>query len=142
MVIQPLNAEKVTAYFDEENRVIRVAYNGDLDAEPAIQVYDWLLKLLQTVGVENINGSIFDFSGVTNFQDENLRTARKASRQMNMSVDTSDLPVALVVSNFYQEEVLHGAMRIKPEQVRRRIVHSMDEAISFIAHWTQERPTI
>ncbi len=139
MAIDPLEIEQATAYFDEEQQLIFVTYRGDLDGEVTVQVYEWIERLLETVGIDALNGEIFDFTAVTTFQDSNLQIARKVSRRMNLSMDTSQLPVALIVKDFYQEEILRGTMRIVPEQERKRIVNSEEEALAFIEEWYRQR---
>ena len=138
MNIQPLVSEQATAYYNEEQHIIWVTYSGVLGADVTVQVYDWLNRLILAIGVDQIYGQIFDFSAVTEFQESNLQTARKTSKRMNIKVDTSHIPVALVVGNFYQEEILSGPMRVEAGHIRKRIVHSEAEALAFIEAWNLE----
>lgn len=139
MNVESLQVEQATAYFDEERRYIRVAYRGSLGSDVTVQVYDWIDRVVKQIGVDGILGEIFDFSEVTEFQPENLQTARKTSKRMNVRLDTSSLPVALVVKTFYQEEILRGAMQIAPGHARKRIVKSEAEALAFIEEWSALR---
>jgi hypothetical protein len=135
MSVERLEIEQATAYYDAEQRMVRIAYRGSLGSDVTVQVYDWLDKLIQEIGVEKIHGEIFDFSGVTEFQPSNLQTARKTSKRLNVKIDTSQLPVALIAKTFYQEEILRGSMQISPDHTRKRIVKSEDEAFTFIHDW-------
>lgn len=138
MSLQRLEIDQATVYFDESRLILRVAYTGSLGAEVTVQVYDWIDQLIKLIGVEAIHGEIFDFSGVTEFQESNLQTARKTSKRMNIRVDTSNIPVALIAKTFYQEEMLRGAMQIPKEHARKRIVKTEEEAYAFINEWNLE----
>ena len=139
MSIEPLHIEQASVYYDEAEKIVHVAYRGDLGADVTVQVYDWLDNLIRTIGVENIYAEIFDFREVTAFQEENLQTARKTSKRMNLRLDTSQFPVALLVKTFYQEEILRTPMHIPPEHQRKRIVKTEAEARAFIEEWHQRR---
>jgi hypothetical protein len=142
MSVERLEVEQATAYFDEGFRLIRVAYRGKLGSEVTVQVYDWIDYVVSTMGLENILGEIFDFSEVEEFLPENLQTARKTSKRMNVRLDTSQLPVALIVKTSYQEEMLRGPMQVSPEHMRKRIVKSEEEALVFIDEWLQQHRQI
>lgn len=137
MTLQGLDTEQASTYYDDARRLIWVAYRGKLGADVTVLVYDWIDTVVSSVGVENIMGEIFDFRGVQEFLPENLQTARKTSKRMNVRLDTSQIPVALVVGNAYQEEMLRGPMQVSPDHARKRIVKSEDEALQFINEWLQ-----
>lgn len=132
-----LAIDRASAYFDPEEGIAYITYSGSLDGEVTVQVYDWLSALYDKVGLENIYGQVFDFRAVENFDQSNLTTARRTSNRMNMSKDTSQFPVALIVANHAQEEILRGPMRIPEGHVRKRIVWSQDEAIEFLHSWNR-----
>jgi hypothetical protein len=136
-MIKSLELEQATATFDEQRLLIRVAYRGSLGSEVTVQVYDWIDRLVKTIGVEAVFGEIFDFREVTEFQAENLQTARKTSKRMNVRVDMSNVPVALIIKTFYHEEILRGSMQVVPDHQRKRIVKSEAEALAFIEAWQQ-----
>jgi hypothetical protein len=140
-----LELEQATASFDEARHLIRVAYRGSLGADVTVQVYNWIDELVKAVGLETVQGEIFDFQNVSEFKEENLQMARKTSKRMNIRLDMSQLPVALIVKTFYQEEILRGAMQVTPEHQRKRIVRTEEEALAFIDEWNrthQETPSI
>ena len=142
MAFERLETEQAQAFFDEDNQIVYVAYSGSLGSDVTVTVYDWLDRLIKSIGLDVIQGEIFDFSGVTEFQESNLQTARKTSKRMNLRVDTSKIPVALVVDSFYQEEILRGSMQISPDHVRKRIVHSQDEAQAFLEEWIDRKSVV
>jgi hypothetical protein len=132
-----LEVDQASAYFDEEQRIVYVTYRGALSSDVTIQVYDWLDELFGEVDVNTINGEIFDFRQVTEFDESNLKAARRTSSRMNIKVDTSSLPVALIVNDFFHKEILQSAMRIPPDHPRKRIVWTEEEAIAFLHEWKE-----
>jgi hypothetical protein len=133
-----LQVDRAKARYDQEQGITYITYEGELDGTVTVQVYDWLDELYKAVGVEKIYGQIFDFRNVTRFDQSNLTTARRTSNRMNMIQDTSQFPVALIVNDHAQEEILRGPMRIPSGHVRKRIVWSEDEARAFLDEWNRE----
>jgi len=139
MSIQPLDTPQANARYDEDLNVVWVTYRGILDADATAQVYSWLSDFFNTRDNTDIDGEVFDFREVESFGPDNLFEARKKSRGFNLKQDISHLPVAMICSNFYQEEILRGPMQNVPENPRKTIVHSDQEAIDFIQKWHQTR---
>lgn len=135
MSIAPLEMEKASAYFDDESRIAFVKYSGVLSAEESTAVYDWLADLVEAVGLEGIYGEIFDFRKVQEFASDNLMQARRNSRRYNMRNNVRRLPVAMIISNFYQEEILRGPMQNVEENKRKTLVYKMEEAVDFLHQW-------
>jgi len=135
MAIVPLKEEKVTARYDEETNTVYITYNGSLGAEDSGAAYKWIDTVIHEVGIENVYGEIFDFREVYEFLPENLMDARKKSRRMNMKNNIRNLPVAMIVNGLVQEEILRGPLQNVPENTRKRIVYSMDEAKAFLDEW-------
>lgn len=133
-----LEVEQASAYYDLEKHIAYIKYRGVLGSDVTIQVYDWLDELYKEYGTEGFYGQIFDFREVKEFDESNLATARKTSNKMNMRIDTSHIPVALIVSDFYHEEILRTAMRISPEHIRKKIVWSEADAYAFLDEWVSE----
>jgi hypothetical protein len=82
-----------------------------------------------------MRGEIFNFQDVEDFGLTNLMLARQMSKSINIRKDTSRIPIALVVKNVYQEEILRGPMQVSPENKRKKIVQSEEEAVEFIDDW-------
>lgn len=131
----PLETEQAAAHYDAATRIVHITYRGNLGADATRQVYDWLDTLYETVGTDTLYGQIFDFRQVTQFQDENLQTARRVSKFANIRADTSRFPVALLISEFYHQEILRSAMRVTPDNERKRMVWSEAEALEFFQQW-------
>ncbi|MGJ3237428.1 MAG: hypothetical protein ACFE0Q_01855 [Anaerolineae bacterium] len=135
MAIPPLKTEKVSAHYDTQTRIAHIKYQGMLSAEETISAYNWLADLIEAVGVDSLYGEIFDFRDVTEFAPDNLMKARSSSRRHNMRNNVRDLPVVMIVSSFYQEEILRGPMQNVEENKRKSIVWKMEEAQAFIDQW-------
>jgi hypothetical protein len=138
MNVAKLEQEQVTAYYEPERRVAYILYTGVLGSDASSAAYQWLAELIAEIGIENIYGEIFDFTGVTQFQPDNLIDARKNSRKLNLRVDIHSTPVAMIVRDMIQEEILRGPMRNVPENRRKRIVMSEEAAYDFFAEWHAE----
>lgn len=135
MSYPPLEHNNARAAFDADSRLVVVTYSGELDAATTTAVYEWLAGLAESQGIESLRGEIFDFRQVTEFMPDNLMAARKNSRRLNLRHDVQNLPVAMIVKDFIQEEILRGPMQNVKENVRKRIVRSMDDALAFIDSW-------
>jgi hypothetical protein len=122
-----------------DTRIVHVTYSGVLTGDANVAVYDWLDELYQDVDITSMYGQVFDFRKVEEFAQDNLKTARRVSNRMNMKIDTSQIPVALLVGDPYHQEILLGSMRISPEHRRKKIVWSEDEALEFFEQWHTER---
>ena len=139
MTVTPLETSTATARYDEEHNIVWVTYRGLLDAEATASVYGWLADFFDEHDNKAIDGEVFDFREVETFGPDNLFEARKKSRGFNLKQDVSTLPVAMICSNFYQEEILRGPMQNVPENNRKCIVKTESEALDFITNWHKER---
>ena len=135
MVAHTLEAKQARADYDPEQGLIYVTYEGVLTEDVPKAVYGWLEELYEEIDVTSLYGQIFDFRGVEEFDESNLKTARRTSSRMNMRVDVSHVPVALIVSDPYHQEILLGSMRISPDHIRKKIVWSEEEAQEFFQTW-------
>ena len=141
MTFKTLEHDRATASFDAETRIAMITYSGQLTAEASAAVYEWLNDLIRTLGSKEVYGEIFDFRMVTEFMPDNLMDARKNSRRLNLRQEAQSIPVAMIVKDFYQEEILRGPMQNVPENVRKTIVKSVEEAYDFFARWHETRST-
>lgn len=135
MAIEPLKQDTVDAHLDADSGIVYITYRGVLSADVTTAVYNWLADVVQAVGIENLYGEIFDFCKVTEFLPDNLVAARRRSRRYNMRHNVRRLPVAMIVSNYYQEELLRGPLQNVEENQRKTIVRSLDEARAFLDRW-------
>lgn len=138
MSLPTLEIEKASATYDEDTRIVFISYRGDLDGETSTFVYNWLTKIIEAVGIENIYGEIFDFREVEQFMPDNLMDARRNSRRYNMKNNVKKLPVAMVISNHFQEEILRGPMQNVEENKRKAIVWNFDDAVNFLNSWHRD----
>lgn len=133
-----LEIERAIATYDPQTRIVTVVYRGMLDAETNATVYGWLEQLYEHIGADTLWGQVFDFRGVTEFGEDNLKAARRNSSRMNMRTKVTNWPVALIVNDFYHEEILRSSMRVAAENVRKRIVWSEQDALNFLHEWHAE----
>lgn len=135
MPFQNLETETVSAYYDENTKIAYITYKGLLDGTSSTGVYEWLADLTQEIGFDTLYGEIFDFRVVQEFLPDNLMEARRKSRRYNLKNPVKQLPVAMIVSSHYQEEILRGPMQNVEENKRKAIVWTMDEAHEFLDLW-------
>jgi hypothetical protein len=138
MAVTPLEHPNAKAHFDEDTRIAFIRYSGYLTAEVSTVVYDWLADVNQAYGVPY--GEVFDFRDVTEFMPDNILEARKKSRRRNLRGEVHHMPVAMIVKDYYQEEILRGPMQNVPENPRKTIVKAMDEALAFLHQWHARNP--
>lgn len=139
MVINHLNQQQVSGVYDTTQSIAYITYQGVLSAKESAAAYKWLDQLIAKIGTDTLRGEIFDFSGVKVFTTENLIDARRASRKMNIMHSTSTFPVAMVVANAMQVEMLRGPMRNVQGNLRKSIVYCVDDAVQFINDWHQQK---
>lgn len=133
-----IDSEPVTAYLDLADGVAYIVYRGELKSDATVTVYKWINSLVGLVEPEKVRGSIYDFRAVTHFHRSNVHAIQKESHTVNLRFDTSRLPVALIVAKPFQEYAVRVAMRITPDEHRKRIVRSEAEALAFFTGWHQK----
>jgi hypothetical protein len=138
MSMPPLNHTNASAHYDSEKRIAFIRYHGLLTAEASVAVYNWLADINTQEGV--LYGEVFDFRDVLEFMPDNLMEARKKSRRRNMHSEMHHMPVAMIVKDFYQEEILRGPMQNVPENQRKTIVRSEEEGLEFFRQWHENNP--
>jgi len=135
MIVEHTDTDNFSAWYDDEQQILHVVYKGVLTPDTTAQFYRWLGAVIQRRPAEVVNakGSIFDFRGVTGFDNRNLTSAQRQSQQFNTKADMSSHPVALLVDTLLQKQILRVELKISPQQDRKRLVHSEAEAYAFIA---------
>jgi hypothetical protein len=136
-----LEIPEVTAYYDEDQRIVFVVYTETLTPEISKAVYEWANRVATSEEVARSRGSIYDFRRVQKFNLGNLTVVQQKSTQLNRKEDFSNHAVALIVDTLYQESMVKTAMQISPGQARKRIVHSMEEALAFVESFHEKRRT-
>lgn len=133
--IRVLEKDGFAAYLNEETKIPHVTYPDHLTPTVTINMYKWFGDLIDEWGLDNLRGCIFDFTHVTKFHPSNFRTARAESRKINDKADLGKFPVAFLVQDMKQEQMLRVSMRLTQNPARLRIVYSIDSAIAFIKEW-------
>jgi GH15 family glucan-1,4-alpha-glucosidase len=137
---EELHTENIDALFEPETRLLRIQYHGTITAKVNHDLYAWIGRLVvQANG--NINlalGSIYDFRDVTEFDSNIISAAQKNSQQINRDMSLRYHPVALIVKTLYQREYVHLTMRISPQEDRKRIVETDEQAEAFIQKFCEK----
>ena len=129
-----IETEQFRAEYDSNNQLLVVAYNGVLTPAVTKEFYAWLIQAMTEYPkqVQQARGSIYNFCDVTKFDNSNLTTASNQSKQLNQINDLKDHPVALIVKDKLQQQILKVAMKLTPHDKRVRVVWSMNEAIEHV----------
>lgn len=135
MEIAPLSTPQVRAYYDPAEHIVHVVYQSEVTPQVTKEVYSWTADLAQKVPPGTVRGAIYDFRATTQFVAANISTVQRESRTLNSKVNMSNIPVALIVTTLMQEQMVRVGMKITPEENRKRIVKSEEEALSFIQQW-------
>jgi hypothetical protein len=139
MELPRLESDQVNAYYDREQQLVRVHYRGQLVPDMTISVYAWINDLVEFIDIKEIRGGVYDFRSVTAFHNSNLGTVQRVSQKANINHDFSHIGVALLVGSLLQEQMVRLAMKITPQETRKRIVKSEAEALAFIDAWQQSQ---
>lgn len=130
MEIKTLEAETVSARYDAENALMFITYKGVLTPQITSQAYNWMTEIMQDI--DSLDGAVFDFREVKQFDNSNLTSAQRQSQAFNSKFDVSRIPAALVVSNAYQERMMQLSLNLSPQQDRKKIVWNIEDAVQFI----------
>jgi hypothetical protein len=134
-----LELEQVSGYYDDASEILFITYHGLVSGDISSKVYAWLGRLIQQGNDPTAaRGSVYDFRDVKDFVLGNLTTTHTRSQSLNTKVDITNHPVALIVGNMYQRVTIKTTMNITPQQKRKRIVESMEEALAFIEEWHRD----
>ena len=139
MIIESLQTDNASAVYNTETNIATVTYRGALTPSVTAQAYQWLFINAVKIGVENINGGIFDFREVTTFELANIRTVKREKTVHADKVNFNQIPTALMVKTLYQEQMVRVSMRVTEQSDRLRIVYSEEDALAFIKSWHQNK---
>lgn len=134
-----LSRDDVTCYYDLEQDVVFITYFGEVTPEVTTEVYAWMPETLERHDLSALRGSVFNFCHVTRFNNANLGSVRKTSTNINTKYDMSHVAVALLVGNMRQQQMVKVAMKVTPQEERKRIVKSYQEANDFITTFQAKR---
>jgi hypothetical protein len=133
-----LKTENLECYIDEVTDILYVVYRGEIDSNVTSQAYSWQAKFATPEVLKSLKGSIFDFREVTKFNPGNLSTIQRKSRELNTTVQEYLIPVALLVNNLYQEQMVRVSAQISPSGDRKRIVKSVEEGLAFCEDYNRQ----
>lgn len=136
--IATLDHYNVKATVDPKRQLILVTYEGALSGECTRRYYDWLQNDVAPA-LPDIHGGIFDFTHVSTFDASNTRTILHTSYSVHRKLNLEHIPMALIASNYYQENMLRITAAMTPHADNKRIVKSYDEALAFIDGWQGHR---
>jgi hypothetical protein len=137
MILEQTSTPSFDASYDNETGLLRVLYKGTLTPDVTVQFYRWLGEVISKHPGElhKVRGSIYDFRQLTGFSSSNLTSAQRQSQQLNSKADMSHIPVALIAKDRMQAELLRVELKISPQQERKALVWSEDEALAFISRF-------
>lgn len=120
---------------NKRTNILTCRYGEMLCAETTAYVYNASQRLVWDHGVENLKGIIFDFTQVQHATENNRPTVKTFSDRINSRMDFSNVPVALIVSNLFQRDIVSQTLKNSSGQHRKRIVGSYEEAHQIIEDW-------
>lgn len=134
-----LDSETVHAYRDAETDISYITYKGAVDGRTTQAVYEWVKDLLTYIDNTKTRGVVMDFRQVTKFMPDHLSTVRRESRDLNKA-ETLVHPVAMVVQNLYQEQMVKVSVRMSERPDHVQFVNSIEEGLAFFADWNARHP--
>jgi hypothetical protein len=139
MATELLESEYVTGHLDDEDGILYVTYHHSLTPSVTNRVYRWLGRIIKNAkyDISESIGSIYDFCDVDHIDLADFMNAQVQSVSLNVKIDLSKHPVALIVKSEKQEEYVRMLMGVTPQENRKRIVFSVAEGKAFI-HEFQE----
>lgn len=118
-----LKIDKANLYchFDHIKQLPIMVFRGSLTEELIAEAHQWLSVIIKQLAANHpIQGLIYDLQEVKRFSNAVIEFDHAA---------TNILPIALIVSNIYQESQLRD---VSPEEERKWLVNSYPEAFDFI----------
>lgn len=137
--MKTIHGENYTIKLNEETGILHSTYRDVVNGKTTARLYMDGAKIVREYGVEKIQGMIIDFRTVERFERDNLASTQRESYNLNAKMSIDHIPVALIVQTPLQEQTLRISIRATPDQHRKKIVHSEDEALQFIDAWHQQR---
>jgi hypothetical protein len=134
-----LNSEGATGFYDTEKQLVCITYYGVVTPIVTTDAYTIGAQMIERYGIQDLRGMIADFRHVVDFDNSNLNAVRRTSGSLNMNYDMSHVAAALLVATMIQEKMVRMGMKITPQEERKRIVHSLQAAHSFVDEFQAHR---
>lgn len=125
-----LEQDNLFCHYDDLKKLIFVTYRKSLTPKLTAQAYEWVRSLAPAQ--DEIRGAIFDFRDVRHFESSNFSTSQRESTELTRQFNLDAYAVALIVSNTYQERLVATTIKITPQQERKKIVYSYEDAFKFV----------
>lgn len=125
------DSDGASVTFDPETQIMRIMYYGVVTPQTTSDVYSKMIENVGIAKVENVRAGFFDFRHVSQFDNSNMRVVQRNSSNMNVSYDMSHIAVALVVEGLFQDRMVRTAMKVTPQEERKRVVQSYKQAHEF-----------
>lgn len=134
-----ISTKQASLWADIETHFIYIIYYGVVTAQATADVYGRMFGNLDMIGVENIKAGLFEFRHVSKFDNSNLQSVKRSSTTINKQYDMSNIAVSLIVGNFHQEQMVRLAMKVSPQEERKKIVFSLTDSYQFIEDFHKKR---
>ena len=125
------DSDGATVNYDPHTGITRIMYYGFVTPQTTSDVYSKMIENVGIAGLESVRAGFFDFRHVSQFDNSNMRVVQRNSSNMNVSYDMSHIAVALIVEGLFQDRMVRTAMKVTPQEERKRVVQSYKEAQEF-----------
>lgn len=131
-------SENLDVLWHPERGIVHSMYKNMLTAEVSALMYEKSAEIMEREGLKAVRGFVVDFTRVTAFHQSNLRGTKRESQEINRSYDLSQIPAALWVETYTQEQFVRVSVQITGTSARVKLVHSFDEALAFIEDFRRQ----
>jgi hypothetical protein len=136
--LNTLDTPQVTGHYDDTQHLAYITYYDVVTADVTADVYGWMGRVVDHYGDKAMGSCVFDFRKVSRFDHTNTRKISQTSGQLNVNYDLSHVPVPLIVRDDKQEQLVRVTLHLTPQEKRKRLVKSVDEAWAFIDEFRKE----
>jgi hypothetical protein len=136
--MQTIKGENYIVRYDDEKGILYGIYSSVASGDITARIYMSSLKFVRTVGIDNIQGMIFDMRRVEEFSRDNLASIQRENFNMDRKFNMNFVPTALVVDTAIQEQFARMTIGVSNGQERKCIVYSLAEAHMFFEEWHSE----
>jgi len=134
MIVQPLEADNVSMYYDEVQRVVFIEYANQHTSDAVRQTRAWVKNSIEQIGILSVRGAVINFCDVVHFEEGLLPKSREIQQLISQEGDICR-PVALVVNTRMQKQMAKLMLHYSDLKDRGFIAESLFDALSFINQW-------
>ncbi|MEL6526724.1 MAG: hypothetical protein AAFQ07_13560, partial [Chloroflexota bacterium] len=121
--------------YNDQNNILYSIYGTEATAEKTVRLFMAEMKMAEEVGIENIQGIIYDMRRIDVFSRDNLAAMQRESFRFDSREDLSGVPTAFVVESMMQERIADLLIKMTSGKERKNICFSSAEAHAFFAEW-------